>query len=187
MEIDWSAVRARFAAMTREELLEEVALRLDEYAPQAQRILEGEARDRGITATQIDERRRAGAAVPEETVAAPALLTSADDKEQVSELARLLRGRGIPAVVKEIDVRAFHGSGHLVGRWGLMVAGPLARRAAALLETVVRPSAAASGAACGGGCGSCGAAGDTPGEEWPEDGDWWKTGPGEDDPEGERR
>jgi len=192
MEIDPNAVRARFSAMTPEELLEEAALRADEYTPLARRLLDGEARSRGISAEQIEDRRRAderlrGEAATDRTeIDHPALLTSSDEKQHLLELVQALRGHGIAAVVRELDTRVFHGSGHLVGRWGLMVAGPRAGEAARLLEELFAPApeeAAAPG--CGGGCGSCGGDAAPAGEEeWPEDGDWWKTVPGEDDREG---
>ena len=194
MEIDLNAVRARFSGMTPEELLEEAALRADEYTPLARRILEGEALARGIGAEQIADRRRAderlrGEAAADRTeIDHPALLTSSDEKQHLLELVKALREHGLPAVVRELDTRAFHGSGHLVGRWGLMVTGPRAGEAARLLEELFAPTAeGAAGPGCGGGCGSCGGAADLAGEEeWPEDGDWWKTVPGEEDREGEQ-
>ncbi len=182
MEIDWNHVRARFAGMTRDELLEEAALRADGYAPLARRILEGEALARGITTAEIEERRDA-VAPPVETdgIELPALITSADEKDDVLELVKILRGRGIPAVIRELDPKAFHASMYRVGRWGLMVPGRQAADAARLLEPAAAPpDDEAIAAGCGGGCcsadGECGPAG----EEWPEDGDWWKTVPGED-------
>lgn len=183
MDIDWNVVKARFAGMTRDELLEEAALRADDYAPLAQRILAGEALARGITAAQIEARRSAGApAVEADGIELPALIASSDEKAHVQELAKTLRERGIPAVTRELDPKAFHASGHRVGRWGLMVAGRQAAAAAHLLEpTLTSSDEEAVGAGCGGGC--CSAAGgecDPSGEEWPEDGDWWKTVPGED-------
>jgi hypothetical protein len=194
MEIDPNAVRARFSGMTLEELLEEAALRAEEYTPLARRILEGEALARGISAAQIEKRRRfedgrrADAAADRTEIDLPALLTSSDDKQHLFELVPALREHGIPAVVRELDTRAFHGSGHLVGRWGLMVPGPRAGEAARLLEAIIPPAceeAAAPG--CGGGCGSCGGGSEPAGEEeWPEDGDWWKTVPGEDERNGEQ-
>lgn len=193
MEIDWNAVRARFSAMTLDELLAEAALRADEYTPQARRILEGEVLARGITTTQIEQRRRAESSDDEDAdddgIDAPALLTSSDEKGHVLELVAALRARGIPAVARELDASAFKTCGHLVGRWGLMVPGPRAGDAARLLEQVVPAPAPGETAAagCGGGCGSCGDANEPSGEEWPEDGDWWKTAPGEDDPAGDHR
>jgi hypothetical protein len=195
MEIDLNVVRARFSGMTLEELLEEAALRTDEYTPLARRILEGEALSRGISAAQIeerrraDERRRAEAAADGEEIDLPALLTSSDEKQLLLELAKVLREHGIPAVVRELDTRAFHGSGHLVGRWGLMVPGPRAGEAARILETVIpQASEEAAAAGCGGGCGSCGGGAAPSGEEeWPEDGDWWKSVPGENDQGEEHR
>ena len=189
MEIDLNVVRARFSGMTLEELLDETALRADEYTPLARRILEGEALARGIGAAQIEERRRAEAAADGEEIGLPALLTSSDEKQQLLGLAQILRGHGIPTVVRELDARAFHGSGHLVGRWGLMVPGPRAGAAARILEPVIPQASEEAVALCGGGCGSCGGGTAPSGEEeeWPEDGDWWQTVPGEDDPDGERR
>lgn len=194
MEIDPNAVRARFSGMTLEELLEEAAMRAVEYTPLARRILEGEALSRGISAAQIEERRsaderlKAEAAADRTEIDLPALLTSSDEKQHLLELVKALREHGIAAIVRELDTRAFHGSGHLVGRWGLMVPGPRAGDAARLLEELFAPSveeAAAPG--CGGGCSSCGSGADPAGEEeWPEDGDWWKTVPGEEDREGEQ-
>lgn len=185
MEIDWDVVKARFAGMSRDELLDEVALRVEDYAPLAQRILEGEALARGITAAQIEARRTAESS-PDETdgIELPALITSSDEKGHVRELANILRERGIPAVVRELDPKAFHASGHRVGHWGLMVAGDRATAAARLLESTL-PAAdeEISAAGCGGGCCPGGGA-DASVEEWPEDGDWWKTAPGEDDPHG---
>ena len=183
MEIDWNVVRARFSGMTREELLEEAALHADDYAPLAQRILEGEALARGITAAQIEARR--GAEAPEveaDGIDMPALITSSDEKDHVRELAKILRERGIPAVVRELDPKAFHASGHRVGRWGLMVSGRQAADAAHLLEpTMPSSDEEAVAAGCGGGCCSAGGECDPSGEEWPEDGDWWKTVPGEEE------
>jgi hypothetical protein len=190
MEIDWNVVRARFTAMTRDELLEEAALHADDYAPLAQRILEGEALARGITAAQIEARRGSESpAVEADGIDVPALITSSDDKGHVQEFVKSLRERGIPAVIRELDPKAFHASGHRVGRWGLMVSGRQAADAARVLESAFPPAAEAAeeagAAGCGGGCcpgGECAPSG----EEWPEDGDWWKTVPGEDDPHGHR-
>jgi len=183
MEIDWNVVRARFAGMTTDELLEEVALRVDDYAPLAQRILEGEALARGISAAQIEARRSVDApAVDADGIELPALITSSDEKAHVQELAKILRERGIPAVTRELDPKAFHASGHRVGRWGLMVSGRQAADAARLLEpTLPASEEVVAAAGCGGGCCSAGSVGDPPAEEWPEDGDWWKTVPGEDE------
>jgi hypothetical protein len=186
MEIDWSAVRARFSGMSRDELLDEAALRADEYAPAARRILEGEALARGITAAQIETRRSAASSpVEPDGIDLPALIASSDDKGHLQELLKILRERGIPAVVRELDPRAFHGSGHRVGRWGLMASGRQAADAARLLESTI-PSAAEETAAdgCGAGCCAGGGTCDESGEAWPEDGDWWKTPPGEDEPHG---
>jgi hypothetical protein len=183
VEIDWNVVRARFAGMTRDELLVEAALHADDYAPLAQRILEGEALARGITAAQIEARR--GAEAPEvvaDGIDMPALITSSDEKAHVRELVNVLREHGIPAVVRELDPNHFHASGHRVGHWGLMVSGPQAADAASVLESTLSPPDEEAGAAgCGGGCCSAPGACDPAGEEWPEDGDWWKTVPGEDD------
>ncbi len=190
MEIDWNVVRARFSGMTLDELLEEAALRADEYAPGAQRILEGEALARGITAAQIEARRAAAEspAVEADGIDMPALITSSDEKDHVRELAKILRERGIPAVVRELDPKAFHASGHRVGHWGLMVSGLQAADAARFLEPTMLPSdEEAVAAGCGGGCCSAGDTCDPSGEEWPEDGDWWKTVPGEEDPHGGQR
>ena len=190
MEIDWNLVRVRFSEMTRDELLEEVALRAGDYAPQVQRILEDEALVRGITAAQIEERRGtespAGAAVEPDGIDTPALITSSDDKGHIRDFVKILRARGIPAVIRELDPQAFHASGHRVGHWGLMVSGCQALAAARCLESEIPPAdEEAVAAGCGGGCcagpGTC----DPAEEEWPEDGDWWKTVPGEDDPHGE--
>jgi len=183
MDIDWNVVRARFAGMNREELLEEVALRTDDYAPLAQRILEGEALARGISAAQIEARRSAASpAVEADGIELPALITSSDEKDHVQELAKILRERGIPAVLRELDPKAFHASGHRVGRWGLMVSGRQAADAAHLLEpTIPSSDEEAVAAGCGGGCCSAGGEYDPSGEEWPEDGDWWKTVPGEEE------
>ena len=84
MEIDWNVVRARFSGMTTEELLEEAALRAEDYAPPAQRILEGEALARGITAAHIDARREAeSSAVDADGLDMPALITSSDEKSHI--------------------------------------------------------------------------------------------------------
>jgi len=183
MDIDWNVVKARFAGMTRDELLEEAALRLDDYAPLAQRILEGETLARGITAAQIEARRGTESPAAEsDVIELPALITSSDEKAHVQELAKTLRERGIPAVIRELDPKAFHTSGHRVGRWGLMVSGRVAADAAHLLEPAIPSSdEEAVAAACGGGCCSAGGECDPSAEEWPEDGDWWKTVPGEDE------
>jgi hypothetical protein len=189
MEIDWNAVRARFAGMTQDELLDEAALRADDYSPLAQRILEGEALARGITAAQIEAKR--GAAAPpvvEDSIELPALITSADDKSHVREMVGILRERGIPALCRELDPKAFHGSGHRVGRWGLMVAGRQAADAARLLESTLPPAAEEDAAdGCGGGCCSAGGECEPSAEEWPEDGDWWQSVPGEEEPQGGQR
>ena len=86
MDIDWNVVRARFSGMTRDELLEEAALHAEDYAPLAQRILEGEALARGITAAQIEARRSAEAPeVVADGIDMPALITSSDEKDHVRE------------------------------------------------------------------------------------------------------
>lgn len=187
MEIDWNLVRARFSGMTRDELLEEAALRVDDYAPLAQRILEGEALARGITAAQI-EARRSDAAPGDDVVEidVPALITSSDEKGHLQELVKTLRQRGLPAVIRELDPKAFHASGHRVGRWGLMVSGRQAGDAARFLEAAIPPSDEEAGSAgCGGGCCSGSSECSPSGDEWPEDGDWWKTPPGDEDPRGQ--
>jgi hypothetical protein len=188
MEIDWNVVRARFSGMTREELLDEVALRADDYAPLAQRILEGEALARGITEAQIAARRSVESpAVEPDGIEVPALITSSDEKGHLQELVKVLRERGIPAVIRELDPKAFHASGHRVGNWGLMVTGRQAADAARFLEeTMPPPAEEAVTAGCGGGCCSGSAACGPSDEEWPEDGDWWKTVPGEDDEHGQQ-
>lgn len=189
MEIDWNAVRARFSAMSREELLEEAALHAEDFAPLAQRILEGEALARGITAAQLEARRGAETPPPEaDGIELPALITSSDEKGHIQELVKILRERGIPAVTRELDPKHFHASGHRVGRWGLMVSGSQAADAARALEAAF-PSADEEppASACGGGCCAVGGECDSSVEDWPEDGDWWKTIPGEEDPQGERR
>ena len=184
MDIDWDVVRARFAGMNREELLEELALRVDDYAPLAQRILAGEALERGISAAQIEARRNVESPTVEtDGIELPALITSSDEKAHIQELAKILRARGIPAVLRELDPKAFHASGHRVGRWGLMVSGRQAADAARLLEpTMPSSDEEAVAAGCGGGCCAAGSECGASGEEWPEDGDWWKTVPGEDEP-----
>ena len=183
MDIDWNVVRARFAGMTRDELLEEAALRAGDYAPLAQRILEGEALARGISSAQIEARRGAESpAVETDGIELPALITSSDEKAHIQELAKILRARGIPAVLRELDPKAFHASGHRVGHWGLMVSGRQAADAAHLLEpTIPSSEEEAVAAGCGAGCCSAGGECGPSGEEWPEDGDWWKTVPGEDE------
>jgi len=179
MEIDWNVVRERFSGMSGEELLEEAALHADGYEPRARRLLEDEVLARGISPSQI-EARRGTDEVPDDdgvTIDVPALLTSAAEKDHVLDLAKTLRGRGIAAIVRELDPEAFHRSGHIVGRWGLMVSGPLAREAAAVLESIIPHPAQADNAAAGCGCGSCTSGCEPSGDEWPEDGDWWKTDP----------
>lgn len=191
MVFDPKYARERFRMMTREEVLEEVALRTDEYVPQALALLEEEARSRGITPEQIEARRGGAAAPPpgpEEELDEPALITSAMERGDVEQVAEFLRRKGVPAAVHEIDTRRFHGSGCAVGRWGLFVPGSMAAEVGRKLEALFAAEAGAAAPGCGGGCagGSCGPGGESaaiePGE-WDEDGDWWKTGaPGEDDP-----
>jgi len=189
MEVDPKFALERFRGMTREELLEETALRADEYVPLVRRMLEGEALARGIAPAELEACRRAAAAPrteERETIDFPALLTSAADREHVQPLVEALRREGIPAVAREIDTRVFHGSGCAVGRWGLFVPGEHAAAAGRALEALFPGGAAGTEATPGcGGCGaSCGGEESTalePGE-WDEDGDWWKTGaPGEDE------
>lgn len=187
MEVDPKFALERFRGMTREELLEEAALRADEYVPLVRRMLEGEALARGIAPAEMEACRRSAAA-PEtearEAIDYPALITSAMDKEHVQPLVEALRREGIPAVAREIDSRVFHGSACAVGSWGLFVPGEHAAAAAMALEALLAdaPSAAAPGCGgCGGSCGGEESAALEPGE-WDEDGDWWKTGaPGEDE------
>ena len=106
------------------------------------------------------------------------------DKGHVQEIVEALRREGIPAVLREIDTRAFHGSGCAVGRWGLFVPGEHAGAAGRRLEALFPSDPVAAPAACGGCGGSCGGEEEAAAEpgEWDEDGDWWKTGaPGEDE------
>ena len=184
MDFDPKFALERFRGMTREELLEEAALRADEYLPIVRKMLEGEALARGISAAAIDARRAAGAAPPPEAeINFPALITSSMDKQELQEFVATLRRDGIPAAVREVDTRQFHGSGCAVGRWGLFVPGPHAAEAGRRLEALVPPGDAGAAPACGGCGGTCGDQ-ETALEpaEWDEDGDWWKTGaPGEED------
>ena len=186
MDFDPKFALERFRGMSREELLEEAALHADQYVPLVRGMLEGEALARGITPTEIEACRRAAAAPePATEIDFPALITSAMDKQDMLGLVDALRRDGIPAVVREIDTRVFHGSGCAVGRWGLFVPGAHAAEAGRRLGALVPSGHADVAPACGGCGGTCGddesnALG--PGE-WDEDGDWWKTGaPGEDDP-----
>ena len=190
MEVDPKFALERFRGMTREELLEETALRADEYVPLVRRMLEGEALARGIAPAELETCRRAAAAPrteEREAIDFPALITSAMDEEHVQPLVEALRREGIPAVAREIDTRVFHGSKCAVGRWGLFVPGEHAAAAGRALEALLPhgPADAAPGCGgCGGSCGDEGAAALEPGE-WDEDGDWWKTGaPGEEDEDG---
>jgi hypothetical protein len=185
VEVDTRYALERFRGMSREELLEEAALRADEYVPLVRRLLEGEAVARGIAPAEIEACRQAAAAPePAADIDFPALITSAMDKQHLRELAEALREQGIPAVVREIDTRVFHGSGCAVGRWGLFVPGEHAAAAGRVIEAHVPGGNADAAPACGGCGGTCGGDGDAvlePGE-WDEDGDWWKTGaPGEEE------
>ncbi|HEY6000217.1 MAG TPA: hypothetical protein VI078_13090, partial [bacterium] len=153
MQVDPKYVLERFRGMSREELLEETALRADEYVPEVCRMLEDEARARGITPEQIEAcRRGAGAPAPEPeaTIDFPALITSAMDRQDLREFVEALRGEGIPAVVREVDTRAFHGSGCAIGRWGLFVPGPHASAAARRIEGLVPAGEPGGAAGCGG-------------------------------------
>jgi hypothetical protein len=185
VEVDSRFALERFRGMSREELLEEAALRADEYVPLVRRLLEGEALARGIAPAEIEARRQAAAAPePAAGIDFPALITSAMDKQPLRELAEALREKGIPAVVREIDTRVFHGSGCAVGRWGLFVPGEHAAAAGRVVEAHVPAVHADAPPACGGCGGACDEREDAalePGE-WDEDGDWWKTGaPGEEE------
>ncbi len=188
VEVDWSAARERFRAMSREELLEEAALKADGYTPRARALLEGEVRDRGITAAEI-EARRAAEAAPEPVGSSnyPALLVSSMDREEIRRLAEALRREGVPAVEGETGSGGCRGRG--IGRWGLFVPGLEATRAGRLLDAILKDSPPS---ACGDACadpagGVVPRASDSPGapgdpdypvgdDAWPEDGDWWKSG-----------
>ncbi len=189
MSFDPKFALERIRGMTRAELVEEAALRADEYLPLARKMLEGEVLARGVTAAEL-EACRAGVAAPEprEQIDYPALITSAMAKPEVQALAEALRREGVPAVVREVEMRQFHGSGHLIGRWGLFVPGPHAAAAGRVLQSLLPAGLGGAGPAACGGCGggAC-ASHDEEGAlepgDWDEDGDWWKTGaPGEDEP-----
>lgn len=187
MSFDPKYALERFRGMTREELVEEAALHADEYVPLVRKMLEGEVLARGIAPAEL-EARRSGAAAPspEPALDYPALITSAMSKQDVQALAETLRRDGVPAVVREVDARQFHGLGCTVGRWGLFVPGPHAADAGRRLQALLPADAPGAAPSCGGCGGSCAGGDDEeaalePGE-WDEDGDWWKTGaPGEDD------
>jgi len=183
VEIDLRAVRERFRELSREDLLEEAALRAGEYVPAARAILEGEVRDRGITDAELEGRRRAAAEPETEApVDFPALLVSSMEREPMRELAAALRRGGIPAVVREMDQRGCGHQGPAIGRWGIVVPGPRTAEAGRLLESLLPPPETLPAAdGCGDGCSSCGDQPEPTGEEWPEDGDWWKTGSPEED------
>ena len=148
MEIDLRAVRERFRELSREELVEEAALRADEYIPAARLILEGEVRDRGISAAELEKARCAAAgpaaeAEVESTIDFPALLVSAMEKEPMRELAAALRRGGIPALVREMDQRGCGHRGPAIGRWGNRRPGDADRGGRAAAR---EPPAAAGGA-----------------------------------------
>lgn len=186
MSFDPKYASERFREMTREELIEEAALHADEYVPLVRKMLEGEVLARGITPAELDARRAGAAApAPEPALDYPALITSSMSKQDVQGLVERLRREGVPAVVREVDTRQFHGLGCTVGRWGLFVPGPHAAEAGRLLQALLPAEAPGAAPSCGGCGASCageeGEAALEPGE-WDEDGDWWKTGaPGEDD------
>jgi hypothetical protein len=184
MEIDLRAVRERFREMSREELLEEAALRAEEYIPAARAILEGDVRDRGITAAELEKVRRAGdEPAAEPIIDFPALLVSSQEKEPMRELAAALRKGGIPALVREMDQRGCGNRGPTIGRWGIVVPGAKTAEAGRLLESLLPPPEEELPAdeGCGSGCSPCGDEAEPTGEEWPEDGDWWKTDTPEED------
>ena len=109
--------------------------------PLAQRILEGEALARGITAAQIEARRSAEAPPSWRThraAGADHLIRRAKPRQGAGEHPARAR---IPALSRELDPKPFHASGHRVGRWGLMVAGRQAADAARLLESTMPPPA----------------------------------------------
>jgi len=183
MEFDAKYARERFEEMTREELLEEAALHTDQYVPRALEVLEAVAFERGITRDEIAARRGGRAAPAEpagEQLERPALVTSAQERPVVEELAAMLRRDGIPAAVGAVDSRLFHGSGCQVGRYGLFVSGELAAEAGRRLDALLPEGATERAAACGScGGGSCSTHGEEelpPPGDWDEDGDWWKTG-----------
>lgn len=185
MDFDPKFALERFRGLTREELLEEAALRTDQYVPAALQLLRGEALARGITDAEIEARRRKDAAPQtQEAIDYPALITSAMERKEVQAIAESLRRDGIPAVVREVDTRQFHGSGCAVGRWGLFVAGAHAAEAGRRLHALFPEGEDEAPAGCGGcGGGSCASEEDAPEPgEWDEEGDWWKTGaPGEEE------
>jgi hypothetical protein len=106
MDFDPKYALERFRDMTREELIEEAALRVDEYVPPVRALLEGEVRARRIAPGEIEARRAAGAEPsPGPAIDFPALIASSADKPEMQALAATLRDDGLPAVVREVDTR----------------------------------------------------------------------------------
>jgi hypothetical protein len=176
--IDRKAVRERFLGLSREELIEET-LRGEEYTAAAREILESVLHERGVTAGEVGARRQASAPPrPEAVVDSPALLVSAMEEGHLQELAAALRSAGIPATVRELDLRSCGQGGPPIGRWGVVVPGARAAEAGRILDALLPPPAEGPGApGCADGCASCREEPPPTGEEWPEDGDWWQTNP----------
>jgi hypothetical protein len=179
IEPDRKAIADAVGRMTRAELLEELALRAEDWTPQARPVLEAAAAARGITAAEIARRRDAEAPREEEPgIDFPALLLSCEEKESAGALAQELRGRGVPALVREMDARSCGPGGLAVGRWGLIVPGARVGEASRILGALVDLPEGGCGARACASCGGAAAEEREPLPEFTEEGDWWKPGPG---------
>ncbi len=177
MEIDWEKVRRNFREMTREALLEEMALRAGDYTPLAREHLEEEARSRGITDEEIRRfhDRRRGPVVDEGTLV---LVASFEDEALAAEVRDLLGRRSVTAELREVDPHRLRSAGCPAGKIGLFVLEGEAGTACRILEELGTPNASEAGCRCGGE--------EPPPGEWPEDGDWWRTDPAGEEDSGER-
>jgi hypothetical protein len=142
MDLDLDAIRTRFAEMSREALLEELALRVGDYLPQARLHLEAEGRRRGITPEEIarfsegegeaceDWSEGCGCGVGVESVTV-AFFRPGD--AALEEAAALLKANGIPFVVKGDTI--YDGQGRVAGEGAaLNVPFALAKKAGFLID-----------------------------------------------------
>jgi hypothetical protein len=180
MQPDLAHIRKRFQGLSEDALLAELALPAEDFVPEARTLLEEEARSRGIKPEDVAAfQRRAAGGTPVIEPGGMVIVATIEGKELAGEVAAYLIGNGLEVAVRETEAGRLRVRGHQPGERSVWVAERDAAEAGRLLDRF-SPSRCADSCGSGCGCGSAAAPAEKddlpqPGE-WPEDGDWWKTG-----------
>lgn len=142
MNIDREAIREYFKNMSREALLEEIALRESEFVPSALMLLKAEVNSRGITKDEIEQFKKKNDVAVSPRMdfkgrgdGGPLIPLATFDDGIFAEQARIiLEDHGIDAFIKRTDRSLWKNTPHQPGEISLYVFENSAVEAGRLLE-----------------------------------------------------